>query len=182
MRVAGLDLAASPRKCSGYAVMDVSSRVLERVNCLYDDTEIISTINSDRVELVALDAPLVEEPVYRVVDRIARSLGYPVLPPTLGPMRLLTRRAWTLYTRLKEIGVTVIETHPRSALISSGCSSVGELLAKLGVVTKASLDSLSRDEVDAVISAIVAYCYVTRLCLCEVRGVDGVIYIISRIT
>lgn len=179
--VAGLDLAGSPRRCSGYSVLNFESRRVVKVKCLYDDDEVVSSIKSDKVTLVAIDAPIAENPVYRDVDRVARSLGYPVIPPTLGPMRLLTRRAWTLYQRLTAINVNVIETHPRSALISSGCSSVVELLSKLRLGYDFSLDELSKDEVDAIIASIVAYCYLLGTCVSEVRGVDGVIYLISRI-
>jgi hypothetical protein len=133
------------------------------------------------VELVAVDAPIIEEPSYRKVDRIARSLGYPVLPPTLGPMRSLTRRAWSLFNELTRIGVTVIETHPRSALLSSGYANVRDLVAGIGLTSRVELEGLRRDEVDAVISAIVAYCYVTGFCIDEVRAEDGVIYIVRRV-
>ncbi len=180
--VAGLDLAASYKRCSGYALLDVDSRGFLKITCLYDDDEILSTIKGDGVKLVALDAPLIEEPFYRKVDRIARSLGYPILPPTLGPMRSLTKRAWTLLNKLVDIGVTVIETHPRSALLSSGYGSIEHLLAGIGLHLKVKPGRLSRDEVDAMISAIVAYCYVTRFCIDEIRAEDGVIYVIRRFT
>jgi len=132
------------------------------------------------VELVAIDAPIIEEPSYRRVDRVARNLGYPVLPPTLGPMRSLTKRAWTLFTKLTSMNVTVIETHPRSALISSGYPNVEALLEGTGLSVDLDIEKLSKDEVDAIISAIVAYCYVTKLCIDEIKAEDGIIYIIRR--
>jgi len=180
MIVAGLDLAASPRRCSGYSRLNSDLRAVEEVTCLYSDSDIISAVERGGVKLLAIDAPIAEEPVFRDVDRVARSLGYNVIPPTLGPMRALTRRAWTLYVKLKAAGVEVIETHPSSALKSSRCPSVEELLASLGVALRVDLNNLREDEVDAIISSLVAYCYHTGRCIEEVRGSDGIIYLISR--
>ncbi|MFN4046436.1 MAG: DUF429 domain-containing protein, partial [Acidilobaceae archaeon] len=130
--VGGLDLAASGRRCSGFSTVDVAGRAVLSSKCLYSDVEIIGSIASSGAKLIAVDAPLVENPVFRSVDRLARRLGYPVIPPTLGPMRALTLRAWRLAGELWSLRVKVIETHPRSALISAGVSSVEELLARLG--------------------------------------------------
>ncbi|MDT7866445.1 MAG: DUF429 domain-containing protein [Desulfurococcales archaeon] len=179
--VAGLDLAASPKRCSGYALLDVVSRKILKVTCLYDDDEILSTIRDDKVELVAIDAPLIEEPSYRRVDRTARSLGYPVLPPTLGPMRSLTKRAWALSSKLANMNVIVIETHPRSALLSSGYPRVETLLEGTRLSINLNIKDLCKDEVDAIISAVVAYCYVTKLCIDGIKAEDGIIYIIKKI-
>ncbi len=117
--------------------------------------------------------------MFRSVDRLARRLGYPVMPPTLGPMRVLTLRAWRLAGELASLGVEVIETHPRSALISAGVSSVEELLVKLGFKSQVDLRGLSRDEKDSIIASITAYCYVVKWCLGKVEAGDGTIYLVD---
>lgn len=177
--VGGLDLAASERRCSGFSTVNVAGRAVLSSKCVYSDGEIIDSIVSSGVELIAVDAPLAEKPIFRSVDKLARRLGYPVIPPTLGPMRTLTLRAWRLAGELSSLGVKVVETHPRSALISAGVSSVEELLARLGLKSLVDLGGLSRDEVDSIVASITAYCYVVGWCLGKVEADDGVIYLVD---
>lgn len=180
MVIAGLDLAANPRRCSGYASMNLNKRMIFNVKCLYNDDDVLSEILKDKVKLVAVDAPISPEPVFRDVDRKAIRGGYRVLPPTLGAMRMLTARAWRLYEALSIKGIEVIETHPKSALKSSGEKSVEALLIKMGI--KLNVDNsvlLIKDLRDAIISLVVAYCYQSRTRLMEIKGEDGVIYLIG---
>ncbi|MEZ0289668.1 MAG: hypothetical protein ABWJ42_01075 [Sulfolobales archaeon] len=182
-RVAGLDLAASSRRCSGFSVIDIVEMSIECVKCLYSDAEILNEIEKHDVELIAIDAPIAPEPVYRLVDRKARSLGYPVLPPTLGPMRVLVKRAWSIKLLLENIGIRVIETHPRSAMISSRAGDLYELVERLGLRLRDSieLNELNKDQIDSIIAAIVAYCYSTQYCIEKIEERDGVIYIIRSL-
>jgi predicted nuclease with RNAse H fold len=182
MMIAGLDLAANPRRCSGYASMDLNERAISNVKCLYDDENILSEMLKDKVKLVAIDAPLSPEPTFRDVDRRAIRGGYRVLPPTLGAMRMLVARAWKLYEALSIKGVKVIETHPKSALKASGEESVEALLSKMGIRLDADNSVLLvKDLRDAIISLVVAYCYQSRTRLMEIKGKDGVIYLIGAI-
>lgn len=119
LTISGLDLAASPRRCSGYASMNLDVMIIFNVKCLYEDEDILVKMLKDKVKLVAIDAPPSPKPVFRHVDRRAIREGCRVLPPTLGAMRMLTIRAWRLYEMLSSNGVKVIETHPNSALKSS---------------------------------------------------------------
>ncbi len=182
MVIAGLDLAANPRRCSGYASMDLNERTIFNVKCLYNDEDILNEILKDKVKLLAVDAPISPEPVFRDVDRKAIRGGYRVLPPTLGAMRMLAARAWRLYEMLSIKGIEVIETHPRSALKSSGEKSVEALLIKMDI--KLNVDNsvlLIKDLRDAIVSLVVAYCYQSKARLMEIKGEDGVIYLIGEL-
>lgn len=177
--VAGLDLSASAKRCSGYAEIDVASRSLTTALCLYTDDEILSTASS-RASIVAVDAPIAGEARMRELDREAIRRGYRVLPPSLGGMRALTARAWRIYQELSRRGVVVIETHPRSAMKSSGFRGVREILKAYGISPNAVQGPrpLSKDIEDAIVAAVVAYCYYIGSCIEEVRAPDGVLYLL----
>lgn len=182
MRVSGLDLAAESRNCSGYAVVDLEIMALTKVICLHSDEEIVSTVVSDGVRVVSVDSPLVREPVFRAVDREAIRRGFRVLPPTLGYMRKLAQRGWGIRERLSAEGVEVIETHPSSALRSSGVSDPFVLAEMLGVDTGVyRRKRLNRDLRDALVSALVGLCYVRKDCLLTVSAEDGVIYLVGPV-
>ncbi|MEM1873486.1 MAG: hypothetical protein QXF57_02720 [Acidilobaceae archaeon] len=175
-RVAGLDLAARSSRCSGYALINASSRVVERVQCLYTDEEILSVVLRDKPRVLAIDAPISPSPRWREVDRLARRAGFRVMPPTLGPMRELTLRAWRLYENLSSLGVEVIETHPSSVLLATSVESLAELLLKLGLSCRECY-ALTRDLADAILAAIAAYCYSARFCAYAVVAGDGAIHL-----
>jgi len=176
--VSGLDLAGSPKRCSGYVSIDIDYRKTLDMLCLYSDNEIVKQIDIDRPVVLAIDAPIIEKPIVRDVDRKAISQGYRVLPPTLRGMAILTQRAWNLYNIVRNLGIEVIETHPKSALKSSGFRSVIELVDSLGIeVDRNSISN--KDIADALICSIVAYCYYTRECIDVIRGSDGCIYILK---
>lgn len=180
--VAGLDLAANPKRCSGYASLNLNEMKIWKIKCLYKNSEIISEIYKDNVKLIAIDAPISPQPIFRNVDRKTIKMGYRVLPPTLGAMRKLVKRAWNLYKMLSNKGIEVIETHPKSALKSSNMKSVEEILAKLGIKLDADPNLLSIGDIrDAVISSIVAYCYHMKKHLIEIRESDGIIYLIGSL-
>ncbi len=178
--ISGLDLAGLPKRCSGYVSIDIGNMKIIDMLCLYGDEEIIMRIDMDRPAVLAIDAPLMEKPMVRDVDRIAMRHGYRVLPPTLGGMSILTRRAWNLYRVFKNIGIEVIETHPKSALRSSGFGNVVELANRLGIkVNRGSI--VNKDVADALVCSIVAYCYYIKECIDVISGVDGKIYIVKNI-
>ncbi|MCX8196053.1 MAG: hypothetical protein N3F67_03125 [Acidilobaceae archaeon] len=176
-KVVGIDLAASEQRCTGFSYIDIFSRQLEGAICLRSDEEILSTLRAVGARVVAIDAPLAEIPAMREVDKLMISIGFRVLPPTFGAMRKLTQRAWRL-SRMIECA-EVIETHPRSALLSSGARDVAALLARLGVRSAVKLEALNRDQLDAVVSAAAALCYAERWCSRKVEARDGRIFLIS---
>jgi len=178
--VAGLDLAAKVERCSGFAVIDLGSRALLRVTCLHSDQDIIGAVLSERAGTVAVDAPLMESPAMRNVDREAIRRGFRVFPPSMPSMRLLTMRAWKLYRALEERGIDVIETHPKSALKASGAADVESLLKAVGI-SFSDVPS-SRDLRDAVVCAVVAYCYRVGTCIDRISANDGTIYIVKKLS
>ncbi len=179
--VAGLDLAGNPRRCSGYAEISVSERVVSNARCLYSDEEILVTIAS-RASVLAIDAPISSEPVMRQLDREAIRRGYRVMPPSFGGMRILTQRAWRIYSELRGLGVVVIETHPRSALKSSGAKDLWGLLERHKIEIPRSFAEALRikDIADAMIASVVAYCYYMGTCIGSIEAPDGTLYILRK--
>lgn len=180
MRVAGLDLAASPSRCSGYVSLNLKRRLegeLLTAKCLGDDNEIINEVVREEVAVVAIDAPIAPEPTMRDVDRKMISLGYRVFPPTFSHMRELTRRGWGIYYTLRSMGVAVIETHPRSALLSGGYRDPYEAVHAMGV--RVGVRLAGKDLEDALVAALVAAAYVWGVAE-RVWGSDGVIYLLPK--
>ncbi len=182
--VAGIDLAASPKKCSGYSVIESknNSPFLTKIKCLNTNKSIVNEILKDGVRVVAIDSPLTKEPKMREVDRLMIKRGFRVFPPNFSWMRELSVRGWLIAEELKSLGIKVIETHPRSALVAAGVNSLQELLDLLEVritVSNFSESVLHKDLRDSVIAAIVAYCYI-RGCCDAVKASDGIIYILKK--
>ncbi len=182
--VAGLDLAASPRRCSGYSVIEVKNNrsFLTKIKCLGTDESIINEALKDRVHVIAIDAPLVKEPKMREVDKLMIKQGLKVFPPNFSWMRKLSVRGWLIADKLRLLGIEVIETHPRSAIAVTGIGSLEELLDLLGIkvcVSDFSRRILHKDLRDSVIAAVVAYCYI-RGCYDVVEASDGSIYILKK--
>lgn len=176
--VAGIDLAASPRRTTGLAV--ISNGIVETVSA-YSDEEVLSWLLSKHPWLVAVDAPLnlpSDGRWVRNVDRAMMSRGFRVLPPSWRHMRELTLRAMTLSSRLVRAGVKAIETHPRSSLRSSGCEDYRDL-AKLMRVSIA-VEPVNRHEKDAIIAALTALAALRGLTE-VVEADDGAIYLITHI-
>lgn len=174
--IAGLDLSGSDKRPSGIAVIKDNSFIF--IGKLYRNTEIINTIIAYKPVIVAIDSPLSFAERYREVDLLMKKLGYRVLPPGWRSMRMLIQRSFLLKTELEKYGIRVIETHPLSALKSSGCRTLNDLLVKLNF--KINLENLSKDEKDAVIAAIVAkFFYEKKSCIIKAR--DGVIHLLPKI-
>lgn len=180
MVTGGLDLAAYEHKCSGFAVID-DIGVVRELTCLYDDRSILENIKQFSVEVLAIDAPIMETPRFREVDREAIRRGFKVFSPTFSYMKFLTMRAWRLCKELTSIGVIVIETHPRSALKNSGFDNILELCKVLNIELGQHLVKINKKDLhDALVSAIVALCYKKIFCLEAIKASDGTIYIISK--
>lgn len=176
VRVAGIDLAGSTHNPSGVCIL--SNTRIDFLGVLYSDEEIVSLILSAKPRTAAIDAPLTHSRGYREVDREMIKHGYRVLPPGWRGMKMLVSRAILIKEKLEENSIKVIETHPRSALKSSNCNSVDRLLSMYGISFEKK--RISRDELDAVIAALVAHHY--ELGDVEVvEAYDGKIYLLPRI-
>ncbi len=175
--VAGIDLAAYQHRPTGMAVVSGSEVLF--IGVKHTDDEILSVIIGYRPVAVAIDSPLSHAETYRRVDIAMKMKGYPVLPPGWRTMKPLVSRALRLKESMEARGIVVIETHPRSALKSSGCKSVEELLDEMGV-RRGYQKRLTRDEADALVAALVAYMYVRDASI-RVSAPDGVVHLLPRL-
>ncbi len=182
----GIDLAASPSKCTGYAAIVCEDRCeLAIAKCVYSDDELISAIR-DLVRcgalVVSIDAPFGTSAGMRDVDRKMISAGFKVLPPGFKHMKSLTLRCVRLVNTLRSLGISnLYETHPRSALLSSGCRDVEDLLNELSIgLGTHDLSRLTRDVRDALIASAVSYCLSSN-CSSKVVGADGTVWLIDRV-
>ncbi|MGC9210506.1 MAG: DUF429 domain-containing protein [Acidilobus sp.] len=171
----GLDLAASPRGRSATAI--IQSGMIS-VSSVWSDDEIVSSLSGS--DIVAIDSPLTPPRGggHREVDRLLIQSGFRVLPASWPSMRALYARATTIAARLRGLGIDVIETHPASALKSSGCRDLDELIARLGLTPRSR--PTNRDERDAVVAAVVALAY-DRGFIEAFRAPDGVVYLLKAI-
>lgn len=155
---AGIDLSATSKRHSAVSIIrydEQSGKVIFlETYLLRDDIEIISLIHEARPCCVSIDAPLSLPPqgtYYRKVDLKMKRAGYHVLPPRWRTMYNLSIRGIRLAEELRKSGILVIETHPKSCLKSSGCSSIDELFSTIGLKPQR---ALTRDEVDAVLASL----------------------------
>ncbi len=176
VKVAGLDLRARQDKPSGMAFFQGKRLIF--ISKAYGDEEILSLLEKYKPKIVAIDSPLSHSRGFRRVDKKMIRMGYKVLPPGWPAMRRLVSRALRLREILGRRGIVVIETHPRSSLLSSGCS-IGELMVREGL-EQSLIRDLSKDEIDALIAALTAYHYVIGNYV-SVKDVDGEIILLPRI-
>lgn len=181
---AGIDLSANPRRPSGLSIVEYSGDNgflrLVYVGVVKENNEIIDLIKGHRVDGVGIDAPLSmpsEGRYYRKVDLRMIKAGYRVLPPAWRSMRSLTTRGMILADSLKSMGYVVIETHPRSCLKSSGCSSIEELFKAIGLAVSG---FLTRDEIDSIIASIACLYHLLGNDL-RIVDEDGLITLLPRI-
>lgn len=175
VRVAGLDPSGSERRRSGLAILDDNDLIY--LNMPRSDSDIVEAVLSYMPAVIAIDSPLSYAERYREVDLLMKRLSYRVLPPGWKGMRKLVERSISLKRVFEGRGVAVIETHPRSALKSSGCRDFEELLSKHGIALNR---AASRDEYDALVAALVAKHYVSGSAL-KVEARDGAIYLLPRV-
>ncbi len=182
----GIDLAASEKRCTGFVVLieELDGRIaLKRAACVFGDGDIVKEVLSFRSHVdkvvVAIDAPLSDVVKFREVDRRMLSLGFRVFPPTFRWMKMLTMRGTRLARELAERGLEVVETHPRSVLLSSECASLSELVQQLGLEVEET-ELRNRHIRDALLAAIAALCYV-KGCGKAVEASDGTIWILERV-
>jgi len=87
-----------------------------------EDGEVLRVASLARPRVVAIDAPLSLPEGgrgLRDVEVELRRRGYKLLPPLMGPMRLLTERGVRLSQAL---GAEVVEVHPLTSLRAMGLS------------------------------------------------------------
>ena len=176
----GIDLSASPRRPSGLALIEGGAAESLLV---YDD-ELKELLAERSPSIIAIDAPLSlpSHGAMREVDRALVRMGFRVLPPAWRGMLALTNKAVSLAAYLAAVvpGALIVETHPTSALKSSGCASVQDLLAALGVSLRRPPAGLTKDEADALVAAAVAKAVALGLDL-RVSASDGTVHLLKPI-
>lgn len=175
VRVAGLDPSGSDKKYSGLAILDGNQLIY--INKLKYDTDILDIVLSYKPVVIAIDSPLSYAEKYREVDLLMKKMNYRVLPPGWLSMKKLVERSIRFKQIFEKNNIVVIETHPYSALKSSNCCDIDELLKIHGIKLNR---VLSRDEYDAIIAALVAK-YYTENHVFRVEARDGVIYLLPKI-
>jgi predicted nuclease with RNAse H fold len=173
--VAGVDLAGVPHRPTGMCILE---GLKAKTTILYSDEDILSSIQKEKPDLVAIDAPLTLPPGrksiderndshYRPCDEELRRRKIPFFPITLGPMRVLTERGIKLREILEKEGFRVVEIYPGGAQdiwniprVKHSLSGLREGLRKLGIsgLKKES----SGDELDAATGALVGLLFLQR--------------------
>jgi predicted nuclease with RNAse H fold/uncharacterized protein YprB with RNaseH-like and TPR domain len=179
-RVIGIDLTGSAKRPSGWAIV-VGTHA--EANLVDTDENLLHATISAQPDLVSIDAPLGlprgrccasdscgcrRVGIARECERILWKRGVRVYPCLLPSMQALTLRGIRLATRLRELGIDVIESYPGAAQdimrIPRKRASLVDLREGLMAF---GLDGLfvngasSHDELDAITSALVGYFYLT---------------------
>jgi predicted nuclease with RNAse H fold len=159
--VIGIDLAASSRKPSGWALL--KGNAIE-TSLVYTDSEILENIVRNKPALIAIDAPLSlpeKGEVFRKAEREMIRKGYRVFPPNLPAMKKLALRAIRLNRLIEEKAYKTIEVHPTSTrkalqMPLKDWKAIQEILKTLGLKGELETRPLATHEIDAVTAALTA--------------------------
>jgi predicted nuclease with RNAse H fold len=174
--ILGLDLAASPRRPTGFC--HLRGRYVG-VGHLFSDEDIFAMVETATPHLIAIDAPLAlpsgrcclrdtcacaGTTHFRVSDHELRRLGIRFFPMTLGPMRQLTQRGMQLKAALEAKEIAVIETYPGAAQDIWGIPRQRDVAGLRRGLSRFGLQGLKRSErsphvLDAVTCALVGKLY-----------------------
>lgn len=165
MRVLGIDLTGSEKRASGVALLDDNN--LEFTKRVKSDSEMETEAVKANVEVVSIDSPLSlpEDPnkIYRECELTLKRRGIGVYWCLLPSMKNLTMRGIELAKRLRNKGLTVIESYPGAAQDilgiprkQKGKEILANALADFGIVGDL---MVTHDELDAITAAIVGLCY-----------------------
>ena len=150
--IAGIDLAAKKNNPTGVCFFeDVNSYELLT---LYEDYEIINSVNEKKATIIAIDAPLMKKIRIREADKALKKYG--AMPPTMKGMKMLTERAMKLVTRLHG---KIIEVFPTASAKILGIydRDYKKMAEKLGI------EARNKHEVDAYLAAYTAYLHTKGL-------------------
>jgi predicted nuclease with RNAse H fold len=161
---AGVDLSATAKRETAVCVVRVGTSV--EFFQVRTDVELLEVLARASPRLVAIDAPLTLPSTgkgLRLCDAEVRRMGVPILPPAMGPMRMLSERGARFAGLLRERGMRVIEVYPRGAQRTLGLIGRGERPSSVVAQRIASLlgvrvaEGLGVDEIDALTCALVAF-------------------------
>ncbi len=175
LRIVGIDLTGSESRPSGWASFLGSEVVTRRIG---SDNDLVEATTQAQPCIVSIDSPLSlpdgrtiasdDDPgrfqfgITRACERILRKRGVNVYPSLIRSMQGLTTRGIALSTRLRALGIPVIESFPGAAqdilaiprkrasleLLKSG-------LVEFGLQGAFTETMVSHDELDAITSALV---------------------------
>jgi predicted nuclease with RNAse H fold len=159
--VIGIDLAASSRNPSGWALLKGNA---VETSLVYTDSEILENIVRNKPALIAIDAPLSlpeKGEVFRKAEREMIRKGYRVFPPNLPAMKKLALRAIRLNRLIEEKRYKTIEVHPTSTrkalqMPRKDWKAIQEALKTLGLKGELETRPLATHEIDAVTAALTA--------------------------
>ncbi len=183
--ILGLDLAGSEKRDTGFAFFKDRKIVSGAVK---KDDEIFSLI--ENFVHIFIDAPLslpkgredIEDrsgPHFRECDLRLRAMGIRFFPITLGPMRMLTKRALRIKAYAQGRGKKVYEVFPGAFYDILGVGrkdkkAILELYRRLGYELEK--EDYTQDELDAIACLITGDLYMRGRAY-ELRGEDGVIIV-----
>lgn len=189
--VVGIDLTGSETKPSGWCVL---RGTFAETDMIGSDDEIISRILSTAPALVSINSPLCipagrirvedDDPtrskfgIMRRCERELKRRGINVYPCLLPSMQGLTRRGIGLAARLRDFGITVIESYPGAAQDIMGIPRKGageeflrQGLMDFGILGRFATEAVRHDELDAITSALVGSFFLAGKC--EALGGDS---------
>ncbi len=177
-RIVGIDLSASAKRATGWAVLD-GNKVEARL--LKTDDEIITSTMRVSPDLISIDSPLSLPKgrdctkdncecrrfgITREAERILRRRGVFVFPSLIRSMQSLTQRGIFMKKEFEKQGVPVIESYPGAAqdilkIIRKKVSleDLKQGLRSVGLEGEFVNSRNSHDELDAITSALVGYFY-----------------------
>jgi predicted nuclease with RNAse H fold len=159
--VIGIDLAASSRNPSGWALLKGNA---VETSLVYTDSEILENIVRNKPALIAIDAPLSlpeKGEVFRKAEREMIRKGYRVFPPNLPAMKKLALRAIRLNRLIEKKRYKTIEVHPTSTrkalqMPRKDWKAIQEVLKTLELKGELETRPLATHEIDAVTAALTA--------------------------
>jgi predicted nuclease with RNAse H fold len=165
--VIGIDLAASSRNPSGWALLKGNA---VKTSLVYADSEILENIVRNHPALIAIDAPLSlpeKGAFFRKAEREMIRKGYRVFPPNLPAMKELALRAIRLNRLIEEKRYKTIEVHPTSTrkalqMPLKDWKAIQEILKTLGLKGELETRPLATHEIDAVTAALTAVLHLKR--------------------
>jgi predicted nuclease with RNAse H fold/dephospho-CoA kinase len=174
-RVIGIDLTGSEKRGSGWCFL--SGAETETLT-VFDDQGMLDRIFAAKPDLVSIDSPLSlpfgrtivtdDDPgrqefgIMRECERELKRRGVNVYPALLPSMQALTKRGMSLATRIRAMGIAVIESYPGAAQDIMGIPRKGAGLEYLkrglvdfGISGAFATETVTHDELDAITAALV---------------------------
>jgi predicted nuclease with RNAse H fold len=159
--VIGIDLAASSRNPSGWALLKGNA---VKTSLVYTDSEILENTVRNHPARIAIDAPLSlprKGAFFRKAEREMIRKGYRVFSPNLPAMKKLALRAIRLNRLIEKKRYKTIEVHPTSTrkalqMPLKDWKATQEILKTLGLKGELETRPLATHEIDAVTAALTA--------------------------